>query len=67
MSEKFNKEDSKGCFQFILISIAIFFGGVIFYAIIDGIQAIFDIIPWYLWIIIIVIGIYSIAKTNSRS
>ncbi|MGM0934955.1 MAG: hypothetical protein ACQEWD_16090 [Bacteroidota bacterium] len=62
MGEKLGKEEAKGCFQFILFAIGIFILGVIFYAIIDGIQMVFDLIPWYLWILIIVVGIWSITK-----
>jgi len=65
MSTEWTKNESKGCFQVLLIMAGMIFGGMIFYAILDGIDNLFNLIPWFIWPIIIILGIYFISGSSN--
>ena len=64
MGEKFSSENAKGCFQVILIMIGLLFISIMFYAILNGIEKVINLIPWYLWILIIILFIWVYNKRN---
>ncbi len=58
----FSKEDAKGCGQVILIMIGLIFISMIGYAILNGIDRLLSSVPWFLWPIILILGIWAIQK-----